>query len=324
MTTAATTAATEQGSYFEHIAEKAELLATKAELQATKVELQDTKAKLQDTKVKQDDSVDTKAKQQHTKLQDEFDQKNMVKLQGLQSVNELKGASRKGFEHKYCFSFDGVCRWATRKPMYEAFVAKHRLGMHGLRPCGLRGYNLFLGGRNKGQGARITAIGEDQPTKHKPLQLVYERLKLWLNNERQHGHEVSTRILTQQLIFELEYERDKQLVLQQTASNEFFEQTLEACRKKLAFLRVLSPSERQRKWLSKTVFPRIGATTRVPNRLTDKDTRFDYTKCKASAGREGGAAAHQGRAAGVGWDAFFQSRGVGFSIVEASSHIDTL
>ena len=76
MTTAATTAATEQGSYFEHIAEKAELLATKAELQATKVELQDTKAKLQDTKVKQDDGVDTKAKQQDTKLQDEFDQKS--------------------------------------------------------------------------------------------------------------------------------------------------------------------------------------------------------------------------------------------------------
>ncbi len=125
-------------------------------------------------------------------------------------------------------------------------------------------------------------MGADQPTKEKPLQLVYERLKLWLNNERQHGHEVRTRILTQQLIFELEYERDKQLVLQQTASDEFFEQTLEACRKKLAFLRVLSPSERQRKWLSKTVFPRIGASTRIPNRLTDKDTRFDYAKCKAS------------------------------------------
>ncbi len=39
---------------------------------------------------------------------------DMVKLQGLQSVNELKGASRKGFEHKYCFSFDAVCRWTTR------------------------------------------------------------------------------------------------------------------------------------------------------------------------------------------------------------------
>ncbi len=66
---------TEQDSYFEHIAVKAELLATKAELQATKDELQDTKAKLQDTQVKQDDAVNTKAKQQHTKRQDEFDQK---------------------------------------------------------------------------------------------------------------------------------------------------------------------------------------------------------------------------------------------------------
>ncbi len=59
-------------------------------------------------------------------------------------------------------------------------------------------------------------MGEDKPTEQKPLQIVYERLKHWLNNERQHGHEVRTRILTQQLIFELEYERDKQLVLQQT------------------------------------------------------------------------------------------------------------
>ncbi len=119
---------------------------------------------------------------------------------------------------------------------------------------------------------------EDHPSKQKPFQIVYARLKHWLNNERQHGHEVRTKILTQQLIFELEFER----VLQQTKSNDFFEETLEGCRKKLAFLRVLSPSERQRKWLSKTVFPRIGASTRIPNRLTDKDTRFDYSKCKAS------------------------------------------
>ncbi len=38
---------------------------------------------------------------------------NMVKLQGLKSVKELQGGSRKIFERQYCFSFDAVCRWAT-------------------------------------------------------------------------------------------------------------------------------------------------------------------------------------------------------------------
>ncbi len=74
----------EQDSYFEHIAENAELLATKAELQATEVELQNTKAKLQETKVKLDDGVDPKAKQQSTKRQDEFDQKGKPPTQKTQ------------------------------------------------------------------------------------------------------------------------------------------------------------------------------------------------------------------------------------------------
>ena len=53
------------------------------------------------------------------------------------------------------------------------------------------------------------------------------------------------KILTQRLIFDLEYERDQQVVLQEHNSDKFFAPTLEACREKLSFLQVVNPSKRQ-------------------------------------------------------------------------------
>ena len=44
------------------------------------------------------------------------------------------------------------------------------------------------------------------------------------------GHEVRLKTLTQRVIFELEYERYRQLVLQEHSRERFFEPTLKACR----------------------------------------------------------------------------------------------
>ena len=111
---------------------------------------------------------------------------------------------------------------------------------------------------------------------------MYARTKSWLKHERMHGHEVRVKILTQRLIFELEYRRDQQLVLEEHNSERFFAPTLESCREKLTFLRVLSPSKRHVQWTETKVMPNVGASARVANRLSDKDSRFDYHKCTTS------------------------------------------
>ena len=109
---------------------------------------------------------------------------------------------------------------------------------------------------------------------------VYHRVKAWLKHEREHGHEVRLEILTQRLLFEVEYERDQQLVLQQHNSTDFFAPTLESCREKLSHLRVFSPTKRQSQWIKDHVMKNVGASLRKPNRLSDKSAQFDYNKCK--------------------------------------------
>jgi len=58
------------------------------------------------------------------------------------------------------------------------------------------------------------------------------------------------------------------------------QRTLFETRRKLSWWRVLAPSDKQRKFMHKSVLANLGATTRLPNRLTDKQARFDYNKCK--------------------------------------------
>jgi transcriptional regulator NrdR family protein len=65
-------------------------------------------------------------------------------------------------------------------------------------------------------GARITKKSRETATQLRPLAKVFEEVKKWLNNE--HGHEVRAKTIAQQIMYQLEYERDKQLVLQQHAS----------------------------------------------------------------------------------------------------------
>ena len=50
------------------------------------------------------------------------------------------------------------------------------------------------------------------------------------SRERTHGHELRVKIISQKLLFEMEYVRDRQLVLQEHSSTDFDERVLEACR----------------------------------------------------------------------------------------------
>ena len=87
-----------------------------------------------------------------------------------------------------------------------------------------------------GLGGRITSREPGKACAAQPLARVYHRVKAWLKHEREHGHEVRLKILTQRLLFEVEYDRDQQLVLQEHNSTDFFAPTLESCREKLSHL----------------------------------------------------------------------------------------
>ena len=57
---------------------------------------------------------------------------------------------------------------------------------------------------------------------------------------------------------------------------------MRACQGKLAYLQVNRVSKKQKRWISRVAFPNIGATTRVPNRLSHNNISFDYLKAKAT------------------------------------------
>ena len=103
-------------------------------------------------------------------------------------IKRMTERSRREFENKYHFPFEYLVRWFNKKESYKAFVAKHRLGKHGLRPCGLRGRNIFV--EHASRGARISSADVDEPSVTRPLARVFAKMKEWLNCERQHGHEV--------------------------------------------------------------------------------------------------------------------------------------
>ena len=88
--------------------------------------------------------------------------------------------------------------------------------------------------------------------------------------------------ITQRVLYQLEFERARQLVLSQHNSESYFEQTLRACREKLAYMRANARSNRQKHYFDSTVLPSLGASLRFPSRLTDKGNQFDYIKANAS------------------------------------------
>ena len=188
----------------------------------------------------------------------------LAEKEEVESIKKLSSSSRRAFEKYYHYPFLTVVGWAKLKSILSEYVSKSKLGKHGLRPCGSHGKHS-----SKSMGSRLRK-GEQAATESKPLTVVYKKLKVWLKEERVHGHEVRLQTLTQRAIFELEHEHDSQLVLQEHSSERFFEPTLKACREKLSFLRVIGPSKRQKQWFSRHVLPSISGYTRMPSRLTDK------------------------------------------------------
>ena len=93
------------------------------------------------------------------------------------------------------------------------------------------------------------------------------RLHEWFRGEREHGHEVRAKTINMRLKYELEYERDKELVLKQLNQPEHLPHVLQAAREKLQYFAITGLSKQQDQWLANHVRPRIGATARGGQRM---------------------------------------------------------
>ena len=154
-----------------------------------------------------------------------------AKLEGVSHIRELPTRLRRELESTWHWKFETVSKWVEQKQAYEELVARLRLGRRGLRPFGS---TEKVSSKSGNQGARIRVDIAGVATKQRPLEAVMHRFHKWFNNERDHRHEVREKTILTRLKYELEYERDKQLVLREHESKEFLPWTLEACQTRLA------------------------------------------------------------------------------------------
>ena len=190
--------------------------------------------------------------------------------------NTLPLIERKALEQRFQITWEQMHSWDKRRSALQLFVSKHRLGKHGLRPCGSRGKTLT---GTSSQGKRLA---DEDKSEHKPLFPVLKRLQTWLKNERSFNHEVRKSHVVERFMYELEYERDKQDVLEQHKSLDFKPKTLERIRVILRDYRVIHPSRRQDRWFGKCILPNIGGRIRAAQRLHDKPIVLDAVKAKLS------------------------------------------
>ena len=134
------------------------------------------------------------------------------------------------------------------------------------------------GATQQASGARLRQQGEGPSSKLQPLRGVFQQVKAWLEKERQYGHEVRAKHVAQRLRYQLEFERDKQLVYKETSSEKFQPRVYEACERRLALVSVHTWSRAQDSWFSKVVFPAIGGASRTPQRMTQQNPRLDESK----------------------------------------------
>ena len=171
-------------------------------------------------------------------------------------------------------------KWFHKKHEFMSFVAEHRLGKTGLRPWGSKrpAYkNLSLS-----QGARIREK-PTEATKQNPLAGVFHKIKVWFEKEREHGVEVRARHIRERTKYELEYEQDRQQVLQQQGSKKYNADVLAQCQKKLEFVNIhdgpnRKDRDKQDNFFDRRVYPFIGAHPRAGQNKSQQDPKLDRTR----------------------------------------------
>ena len=136
-------------------------------------------------------------------------------------------------EQDWQWSRDCISRWFKVKAKLMEAVARLRLGTRGLRPFGSRSATSTLN-HHANVGARLRESRTGIPSKQQPLEAVMARVKKWFDNERAHGHEVRRKPILTRLKYELEYEVDRHIVLQEQDSPSFSPFALRSSQKRLA------------------------------------------------------------------------------------------
>ena len=118
----------------------------------------------------------------------------------------------------------------------------------------------------------------NKPTAQRPLAKVLAQVKTWFDNERSCGTEVRERHIRQRVRYQIEHERDSQVVHQQTGSKHFDERVLNACIEKLQKVSVHSVEKNTKRWFDTTVFPQIGASCRMGQHKSTGSENMDEQK----------------------------------------------
>ena len=193
-----------------------------------------------------------------------------AKEEGVEQPKDLPGRLKRQLEARWHWLWETVSRWIELKTALQEVVSRLRLGQRGLRPFGS---TRPMGECSGSTGARLRVAVPGVATKQRPLECVMHKLHQWFENERAHRHEVREKTILTRLKFELEYERDKQLVLEQQGSSVFNVEALEAIQKRLQTFQINNPSKTQETWFMKVVRPRIGATPRTGQKLSENVDR---------------------------------------------------
>ena len=124
-----------------------------------------------------------------------------------------------------------------------------------------------------------------QSDKRNPLKPVLARVKTWFDLERQHGHEVRFRHIQDRTKFEIQFERDRQVVLQEHQHPKFQPALLQACKDKLDLFETpkqigLKTSKKLETYMHITVLQHIKATVLCGQQMSTSDTRCDREKFK--------------------------------------------
>ena len=196
-----------------------------------------------------------------------------AKEEGVKQIKDLPSRVKRELEVRFHWQFQTVQKWVEHKIAYQEIVTRLRLGVGGLRPFGSR---RSLRDHSKMVGARLRVWVPGVPCKSKPLERVMFKLKKWFDEERAFRHEMRQKVILTRLKYELEYERDRQLVLRDHGDEQFEPFVLEPVQKRLQTFQIVRPSKKQEDWFMKVVAPRIRATARKGQTLHENVNRKQY------------------------------------------------
>jgi len=159
-------------------------------------------------------------------------------------------------------------------------VVSQRLGIHGLRPFGSNKVINKL--ERKGQGSRINKVALENDKKS-PLKKTFLKVKAWIDKERSFKHEIRRRHILQRLKYEMEFERDQQLIFLDHNDPAYRPWYLKALQKRLVHFQIHQETKAQRWWLDSRAIPTMGAAPRLSGRKSERSTLSDNEKFQLTA-----------------------------------------